>query len=111
MMIVPELGAFIRALLPVTLTGGHTVTFGVWAAVRGEDLQHAFEVWWEPKYASLRLDGYLANDIAPWVLRAPVQLAVLNADETPYCISSEHAELHRILTTDWPHDVLRALPV
>jgi hypothetical protein len=112
MLIVPQLGAFVRALLPVALTGGHTVTFGVWVAVRNEDLHHAFEVWWKPEYASLQLDGYLANHVAPWnVLRAPVQIAVLHTDETPYCTSSEHAELRSLLTTEWPHDeVLRALP-
>jgi hypothetical protein len=65
MMIVPELGAFVRALLPVALTGGHTVSFGVWVAVQGKDLHRAFEVWWEPEYASLRLHGYLANHVAP----------------------------------------------
>jgi hypothetical protein len=26
-------GAFLRALLPVQLTGGYTVTFGVWVGV------------------------------------------------------------------------------
>ena len=45
MMQVPSLGAFVRALLPVRLTGGHTVTFGVWVAVHPDDLRHAFAVW------------------------------------------------------------------
>lgn len=49
MMQVPGLGAFIRALLPVGLTGGYTVTFGVWIAVHPDDLQRAFAVWWEPE--------------------------------------------------------------
>jgi len=30
MMQVPGLGAFVGGLLPVRLTGGHTVTYGVW---------------------------------------------------------------------------------
>jgi hypothetical protein len=33
MMMVPDVGAFVRALLPVRLTGGYTVTFGVWIGV------------------------------------------------------------------------------
>jgi hypothetical protein len=39
MMHVPGLGAFVRALLPVCLAGGHTVTFGVWVGIRPADLQ------------------------------------------------------------------------
>ena len=30
MMQVPNVGAFVRALLPVKLTEGHTVTFDIW---------------------------------------------------------------------------------
>ncbi len=29
MMQIPSAGAFVRALLPIRLTGGHTVTYGV----------------------------------------------------------------------------------
>jgi hypothetical protein len=35
MMQVPNVGAFVRALLPVKLTEGRTVTFGVWLAIPG----------------------------------------------------------------------------
>ena len=41
MMQVPHAGPFVRALLPVRLAGGYTVTFGVWAAIRPGDLQRA----------------------------------------------------------------------
>ena len=37
MMQVPNVGAFVRALLPVKLTEGHTVTFGVWLAIHPKD--------------------------------------------------------------------------
>jgi hypothetical protein len=33
MMQVPNVGAFVRALRPVKLAEGHTVTFGVWLAI------------------------------------------------------------------------------
>jgi hypothetical protein len=34
MMQVPALGTFVRAMLPVQLTGGHTVTYGgVWVGI------------------------------------------------------------------------------
>ena len=46
MMQVPDLGPFVRALLPVRLTAGHTVTFGVWVSVQPDDLQRAFASWW-----------------------------------------------------------------
>ena len=32
MMQVPDLGAFVRVLLPVGLGGGNTITFGTWLA-------------------------------------------------------------------------------
>ena len=44
MMQVPNVGAFVRALLPVRLTEGHTVTFGVWLAVHPNDLKPAFGI-------------------------------------------------------------------
>jgi hypothetical protein len=62
------LGAFIRALMPVRLVGGDTVTYGVWLGVHPEDLQRAFKVWREPEYVDLRLAGLVANDVQPWGL-------------------------------------------
>jgi hypothetical protein len=112
MMQVPNVGPFVRALLPVRLTGGYTVTFGVWAAIHPDDLQRAFAVWWEPGYADLRLDGILANSVKPWgLLYAPVSLEVRDPGHTPYCAASSDPELSRVLTDEWPHeDVLAALP-
>jgi hypothetical protein len=66
MMQVPAIGAFIRALLPVRLSGGHTITFGVWMCINPRELPRVFAVWWEPEYRHLRLDGALANSIPPW---------------------------------------------
>jgi hypothetical protein len=65
MMQVPGLGAFVRALLPVRLTGGHTVTYGVWVGIHPDDLQRAFAVWWQPGYTGLTFDGALANTLPP----------------------------------------------
>jgi hypothetical protein len=107
MMQVPDVGAFVRALLPVRLTGGHTITFGVWIAIDPADLQSVFATWWEPAYQNLRIAGWLANAISPWgLLSAPVQTVVRNADETPYCESSSHPQLDRVLQEEWPHDLL-----
>ena len=112
MMQIPGAGPFVRALLPVRLTGGHTVTYGVWIGVHPDDLQRAFRVWWEPEYKDLRLNGVLANSIQPWgLLAAPVSLAVRDAQQAPYCVSSLDPLLSRVLSEDWPHEnVLQALP-
>ena len=52
-----------RALLPVRLTGGYTVSFGVWLAVHPDDLQHIFAVGWEPDYARLVVHGWPVNSL------------------------------------------------
>lgn len=100
-----------RALLPVRLTGGYTLRFGVWIAIHPEDLQRTAAIWHQPEYADLKLTGYLANKIEPWGLFAtPVNLAVLNVDHTPYCVSSSDQQLEDVLTKEWPHNILDSLP-
>jgi hypothetical protein len=107
MMHVPGVGPFVRALLPVALTGGYTVTFGVWIGVRPDDLQRTFQVWWEPEYAELVLDGRLANALPVWgLLTAPVRATVRNPEHTPYCSASPDAQLHAVLTEEWPHELV-----
>ena len=69
MMQVPNVGAFVRALLPVSLTDGHRVTFGVWLAIDPAELASVFNAWWQPEYQDLRLSGWLANAIQPWGAR------------------------------------------
>jgi len=112
MMMVPELGAFVRALLPIHLTGGHTVTFGVWVGVHADDLNRAFDSWWAPEYVNLTLEGRLANALPSWqVFGAPVSLAVTDPDATPICVASTDKALQSVLTREWDHEsVLAALP-
>jgi len=112
MIQIPPLGSFVRALLPVSLTGGYTVTYGVWVGIEPRELQRAFEVWWEPEYTDLRLDGFLANSIQPWgLLAVPVSLAVRDPEHTPYCSGSSDPQFLRVLNEQWPHeDVLAPLP-
>jgi hypothetical protein len=107
MMQVNGLGAFVRALVPIQLTGGYTVTFGAWVGVSPDDLARAFGVWLEPSYAQLELDGVLANELPPWkVLASPVRLMVRNIDQTPYCDSSSDPELANVLADVWPHELV-----
>ena len=112
MMQVPGVGPFVRALLVVRLTGGYAVTYGVWVGVHPSDLQRVFRVWWAPEYENLRLDGALANSVPPrGLLAAPVSLAVKDPDHMPYCVSSPHPMLSRVLGEERPHnDVLETLP-
>ena len=112
MLMVPDVGAFVRALLPVRLTGGHTVTFGVWVGVHPDDLKRAFDTWWAPEYADLRMDGRLANALPAWdVFGVPVGLAVTDPQATPYCVASPDAKLSAVLTSEWDHEaVLAGLP-
>jgi hypothetical protein len=112
MMQVPNVGPFVRALLPVKLSGGHTITFGVWVAIHPDDLQRADAVWHEPEYADLRLDGILSNPVKPWgLLYAPVSLQVRDPEHTPYCSASRDPQLSRVLSDEWPHEtVLAACP-
>jgi len=54
-----------------------------------------------------RLSGHLANIIEPWdVLAAHVDLVVRDPEQTPYCVGSDNAELHGILTREWDHDLV-----
>ncbi|RJT75646.1 hypothetical protein D6T63_17665 [Arthrobacter cheniae] len=86
---------------------GQKIIFGVWVSIHPLDLQRAFSIWHEPEYAELKLTGRLANAIEPWgLLRAPVDIAVVNADHTPYCVSSTDAELSFLLHNEWSHQSL-----
>ncbi|GIH28155.1 hypothetical protein Aph01nite_64650 [Acrocarpospora phusangensis] len=114
MMQVQGYGAFIRCLLPVSLTGGYRVTFAVWLSVHPDVLQKAYATWWEPEYATLELPGVLANAIPPWgdqVMAAPAEAVVQDQGQLPYITGSRHAVLWDVLCREWPHtDVLSGLP-
>jgi hypothetical protein len=68
MMQVPNLGAFIRALMPIHLAEKHKITYGVWLSIHPAQLPELFELWQKPEYAELHVDGWLAHAIKPWGL-------------------------------------------
>jgi hypothetical protein len=111
MMQVPDVGAFVRSSLEVRLSDHSTVTFGVWLSVHPEALQIAHEVWDQPAYLALTIDGVLANAVPPWgMLAAPVHAVVRDRRHTPYCESSSDPLLTRVLTHEWPtHTIVTAL--
>jgi len=112
MMMVPNVGTFVRVLVPVHLTGGYTVTFGAWLGVHPDDLQRAFSVWTSPSYVDLRLEGRLANALPAWdVFAVPAEAAVKDPDHTPYLVGSSDSVLSEVLTQEWPHEtILSGLP-
>ncbi|MEY2568466.1 MAG: hypothetical protein QOE35_2995 [Actinomycetota bacterium] len=111
LMQVPEISPFVRALLPVRLTGGFTLTFGVWIAISPDDFQRSFRVWWEPDYQDLVLQGFLANALPQWgLLGVPVLARVKDTEHTPYLVESSDESLMAVLHDEWPHEVLDLLP-
>jgi hypothetical protein len=112
MMQVDGFGAFVRVLLPVHLDGGYTVTYGAWLGIHPEQLHETFAAWWSPEYDALRLEGRLANTIAPWgLLGTPATATVRHPDETPYITESADPGLAGVIHSTWRHaDVLPHLP-
>ncbi|SDH35700.1 hypothetical protein SAMN04515691_1831 [Leifsonia sp. 98AMF] len=110
MMQVNTIGAFVRALLPIHLTAGHTITYGVWVAINPDDLGRVFDTWWSAEYPDLVVDGLLANTIEPWgLLGAPVKLRVIDPDHTPYCVDSVDGRMRSVLTDEWDHDLVLSM--
>ncbi len=106
---VQGVGAFVRVLLPIRLTDGYTLTVGTWLGINPAILRSVWEIWDTSEYASLVLDGFLANRIPPWgdhVLGAPATAKVRDPEQWPYVTDTGHADLAGVLTTEWPHDLV-----
>jgi hypothetical protein len=104
---VPDVGAFVRALLPIRLEQGHTLTYGIWLAVRPAEFHAVVSAWWAPEYSGLKFSGSLANAVAPWgLLGVPVEAVVRDIQQAPYCERSSDPQLHSILHDEWPHDLV-----
>ena len=105
MMQIPNVGAFVRVLLPVHLFENDSLTFGTWLAIdpREGALRSIFEIWWDDvRYAQLTLSGWLANAIPPWgLLGAAVRTEVRDVNQTPYCADSDDDTFAHVLTDTW----------
>ncbi len=111
LMQVRDVGAFVRVLVPVRLTGGYTITYAAWLSVHPEDLRRAWEGWWTPAYAELRLAGVLANKLPAWETETygkPLVAAVRDPDAAPYATDSDDAFMRRVLREEWPHELILA---
>jgi len=107
MMQVQGVGAFVRVLLPIRLTGGYSLTLGTWLAIHPDPLKEVWEVWNDPSYVDLSLEGFLANAIAPWnqqLLAAPAIAQVRDPDQIPYVTQSSNELLEKVLMNEWPHE-------
>ncbi|WP_459982139.1 DUF2199 domain-containing protein [Nocardioides sp. AN3] len=99
-----QFGSFFRSLVQVRLSGGYSITYGVWVNVDFDDLGRALAVWNEPDYADLRMTGTLANAIEPWeVLGSSVTLGVLDVDEMPCVVDSSDDTLRAVVSREWDH--------
>ena len=100
------LGAFVRCLMPVRLTGGGTLEYSVWLRVPEQAVRHASEIWEAPEYADLRLTGTVANAVQPWtdMLGAPARAEVRDSESIPYLVADEGTLMHRVLHDEWDRD-------
>ncbi len=106
---VRDVGAYVRVLVPVSLSDGHQIVFGAWMGVPTELLHRAFDVWWGEGYRSLRLDGVLANMLPPWekeTYGAAVTVEVRDESQLPYAVASPDPVMHEILTRRWPPELV-----
>jgi hypothetical protein len=116
---VQGVGAFVRCLLRVELSHESSVTFGTWLSVHPDDLRRAHQLWDDPRYAELTLEGYLGNAIEPWgqaIYRAPARAVVRNVAHVPYLVESADPDLARVISQAWDRDEVlgsmqHALPV
>jgi hypothetical protein len=113
-----NVGAFVRCLMPVTLTGASTVTYSVWLSVHPDQLRQAYAHWDTPAYADLQLDGVIANAIKPWpdLFGEAARAEVRDVDSLPYLVATQHGLLSRVLSEVWDRDdvlsrIWHALPV
>ena len=104
---VQGIGAFVRVLLPIRLSEASALTVGTWLAINPDRMRSVWEMWETPGYATLELDGYLANAIPPWgdqVLGSPASAKVRDPSSFPYLRASCEPVLDSILTRTWPHE-------
>jgi hypothetical protein len=115
---IKDVGFFVRVLLPVALTDGFAVEFGTWLEVDAEDFRLAWQTWNFPEYADLVLEGYVANQIAPWrrFHHGLAQAVVTDRARVPILTTGTNEEINEVLGKTWPHaevlapyvDLLRA---
>ncbi len=102
---IKTIGFFVRVVVPVRLDGGFSVNYGTWLEVHAETFREAWQTWNMPEYASLEMEGYLANVLDPWGTfpHALVKATVRNLDDVPVVTSATHPDVQKFLETEWKH--------
>lgn len=107
MLEVPGIGSFVRALLPVRLSGGFSITFGIWLDVGPSVLRLAYDAWDNTDHVGFRMDGRIANSIPPWerrVVGKPALAEGRKLDQLPVVVESPDPLVTQIITEEWPHE-------
>ncbi|ALO10197.1 hypothetical protein AQF52_4603 [Streptomyces venezuelae] len=112
---VDGVGFFVRALLPLKLSGDTKLVLGAWLEVDEEMLRHAAAVWYdEAAYPGLAVRGRLANAVEPWgaeVLGLEVTGRISDPGELPYLVEGHEPMAVRLLGDVWDRDhVLSRFP-
>jgi hypothetical protein len=96
---------FLRVLLPVQLDIGREFRFGVWIEVSKREYKRIWDLWDEPEYSTVSVEGVLANAVPPWadaIGGAPCRAAARNATDALYIESSTQPALAKVLVSAWP---------
>ncbi len=88
---IKNVGFFLRVILPVKLSDGFAIDFGTWLEIDNEDFRTAWQTWNFPEYKDLEIEGYVANQIAPFdrFPHALAKVTVREPEQVPYLTSSE----------------------
>jgi len=110
--VMDESRGFVRTMLPVNLDKG-SVTFGIWLEVSASTAQQAQAVWDEPAYVDLKLQGRVANYLAPWgneLLHAAATAKPADSNTLPFIYEGD-AIVKSLLEQRWSREtVTAALP-
>jgi hypothetical protein len=92
-------------ILPVKLSDGFAVDFGTWIEIDNDDFRAAWQSWNFPEYKDLAIEGYVANQIAPFdkFPHTLVKATVREPEQVPYLTSSDNEVFTKLLTETWPH--------
>jgi hypothetical protein len=107
---IKNVGFFIRVILPIKLTDDFAIDFGTWLEIHNEDFKAAWAAWNFPEYKDLEIEGYVANQIAPFEKfpHALVKATVREVEHVPYLTSSANETYTKLLTETWPHATVLA---
>ncbi|XZE36948.1 DUF2199 domain-containing protein [Pirellulaceae bacterium SH501] len=106
---VEGVGSYIRIVIKVRVKNAEPVTYRVWLEVFPEDLLRAWEIWNSPAYNLIKMKGVLANRLAGWsetILHQMLEVEVQAPNELPVAVASPHAELNKIITSEWDESVV-----